>query len=455
MKSNNCSPWFWVPTLYFAEGVPYFVVNNISVMMFTKMGVPNGDMAFFTTLLYFPWFLKGVWSPLVDVVRTKRWWIVTMQVLLTALMVLLTLTLPHPSVDVIQSGQTPISLFTLTLVLFIIAAFASATHDIAADGYYMLAHSPSSQAAFIGIRSTFYRIASVFGQGVLVYIAGHIEKSTGNIPYSWRVTLGVSAVVFFLITIYHTFFLPHSDEDRPRQSSAENVKSIEDGVQKGNGKDAKSASNWSELAESFVTFIKKPNVLWAIAFMLLYRLPEGFLIKMCQPFLVHGTETGALGLSTELVGLIYGTFGVIALLAGGIVGGIVASKIGLKRSLWIMAACMTLPCLTFVYLAIYKPDNIVIISAALCVEQFGYGFGFTAYMLYMMYFSEGEFKTSHYAICTAFMALSMMLPGFVAGYIQEAIGYVNFFWMVMACCVATVAVTFIVRGQIDEQYGRK
>ena len=455
MKSNNCSPWFWVPTLYFAEGVPYFVVNNISVMMFTKMGVPNGDMAFFTTLLYFPWFLKGVWSPLVDVVRTKRWWIVTMQVLLTALMVLLTLTLPHPSVDVIQSGQTPISLFTLTLVLFIIAAFASATHDIAADGYYMLAHSPSSQAAFIGIRSTFYRIASVFGQGVLVYIAGHIEKSTGNIPYSWRVTLGVSAVVFFLITIYHTFFLPHSDEDRPRQSSAENVKSIEDGVQKGNGKDAKSASNWSELAESFVTFIKKPNVLWAIAFMLLYRLPEGFLIKMCQPFLVHGTETGALGLSTELVGLIYGTFGVIALLAGGIVGGIVASKIGLKRSLWIMAACMTLPCLTFVYLAIYQPDNIVIISAALCVEQFGYGFGFTAYMLYMMYFSEGEFKTSHYAICTAFMALSMMLPGFVAGYIQEAIGYVNFFWMVMACCVATVAVTFIVRGQIDEQYGRK
>ena len=455
MKSNNCSPWFWVPTLYFAEGVPYFVVNNISVMMFTKMGVPNGDMAFFTTLLYFPWFLKGVWSPLVDVVRTKRWWIVTMQVLLTALMVLLTLTLPHPSVDVIQSGQTPISLFTLTLVLFIIAAFASATHDIAADGYYMLAHSPSSQAAFIGIRSTFYRIASVFGQGVLVYIAGHIEKSTGDIPYSWRVTLGVSAVVFFLITTYHTFFLPHSDEDRPRQSSAENVKSIEDGVQKGNGKDAKSASNWSELAESFVTFIKKPNVLWAIAFMLLYRLPEGFLIKMCQPFLVHGTETGALGLSTELVGLIYGTFGVIALLAGGIVGGIVASKIGLKRSLWIMAACMTLPCLTFVYLAIYQPDNIVIISVALCVEQFGYGFGFTAYMLYMMYFSEGEFKTSHYAICTAFMALSMMLPGFVAGYIQEAIGYVNFFWMVMACCVATVAVTFIVRGQIDEQYGRK
>ena len=191
MKTSNktISPWFWVPTLYFAEGVPYFVVNNISVMMFTKMGVPNGDMAFFTTLLYFPWFLKGLWGPLVDVVKTKRWWILSMQVLMTALMILLTVTLPKPDVATIASGQTPISMFTITLILFIIAAFASATHDIAADGYYMLAHSPSSQAAFIGVRSTFYRIASVFGQGVLVYIAGLIETSTGDIPWSWQVTL--------------------------------------------------------------------------------------------------------------------------------------------------------------------------------------------------------------------------------------------------------------------------
>ena len=201
LKTSNKSPWWWVPTLYFAEGVPYFVVNNISVMMFTKMGVPNGDMSFFTTLLYFPWFLKGVWSPIVDVVKTKRWWIVTMQIVLTALMALLMLTLPTPSKEMIASGHTPISMFTFTLILFIIAAFASATHDIAADGFYMLAHSPSSQAAFIGIRSTAYRIASVFGQGVLVAIAGVVEKSSGDIPYSWRITLGVSAVVFLLITL--------------------------------------------------------------------------------------------------------------------------------------------------------------------------------------------------------------------------------------------------------------
>ncbi|MBQ3958969.1 MAG: MFS transporter [Muribaculaceae bacterium] len=433
------SPWWWVPTLYFAEGVPYFVVNNISVMMFTKMGVPNGDMSFFTTLLYFPWFLKGIWSPIVDVVKTKRWWIITMQALLTAMMILLTLTLPHPEPDVVASGLTPISMFTLTLVLFIIAAFASATHDIAADGYYMLAHSPSSQAAFIGIRSVFYRVASVFGQGVLVYIAGTIEKSSNDIPFSWQITLGVSAAIFFVVTLYHTFALPHSKDDKPRIDQATST----------------AKDNLRELGNSFLTFIKKPGVLLAIAFMLLYRLPEGFLIKLCQPFLVHPVSEGGLGLATDLVGTVYGVFGVIALLLGGILGGIYSSRVGLKKSLWVMAACMTLPCLTFVYLAIAQPSNVVIITIALCIEQFGYGFGFTAYMLYMMYFSEGEFKTSHYAICTAFMALSMMLPGFVAGYIQEAIGYVNFFWMVMVCCIATLVVTYFVDKKIDPNYGRK
>ena len=437
-NTNQKNPWWWVPTLYFAEGVPYFVVNNISVMMFTKMGVPNGDMSFFTTLLYFPWFLKGLWGPIVDVVKTKRWWIVGMQVLMTALMVILTITLPKPDVATIASGATPISMFTLTLVLFIIAAFASATHDIAADGYYMLAHSPSSQAAFIGVRSTFYRIASVFGQGVLVAIAGIIETRTDDIPLSWQITLGVSAVVFFLITLYHIFVLPHSADDKPRISEG-----------------ASATAGITEFLRSFESFITKPGCLLAIAFMLLYRLPEGFLIKLCMPFLVHSTAEGGLGLSTETVGIVYGTIGVVALLGGGIVGGLFASKLGLKKSLWWMAAGMTLPCLTFVYLAVAQPTNLVIIPTALCIEQFGYGFGFTAYMLYMMYFSEGEFKTSHYAICTAFMALSMMLPGFVAGYIQEAIGYKNFFWMVIACCFATLVVTYLVDRKIDPEYGKK
>lgn len=445
-KTKN--PWWWVPTLYFAEGIPYFVVNNISVMMFTKMGVPNGDMSFFTTLLYFPWFLKGVWSPIVDVVKTKRWWIVVMQILMTAAMILLTLTLPFPSAETVASGTTSISIFTVTLVIFIITAFASATHDIAADGFYMLAHTPSSQAAFIGIRSVFYRVASVFGQGVLVAIAGLIESNgfsplgveAGNIPASWQITLGVAAVVFGLITLYHTFTLPHSDQDKPRVS-AEGGNTM--------------SNNLVELVNSFKTFFMKPGCLLAIAFMLLYRLPEGFLIKLCQPFLVHSLEEGGLGLSTELVGTVYGVFGVIALLLGGILGGVYSSRVGLKKSLWVMAGFMTLPCLTFVYLAMAQPSNVVIITIALCIEQFGYGFGFTAYMLYMMYFSEGEYKTSHYAVCTAFMALSMMLPGFVAGYIQEAIGYVWFFWMVMICCFATLIVTYFADRKIDPNYGKK
>ncbi len=301
----------------------------------------------------------------------------------------------------------------------------------------MLAHSPSSQAAFIGIRSTFYRISSVFGQGVLVLIAGLVERSSGNIPLSWQVTLGVSALVFAVVSLYHIFFLPRSADDAPRVKADE------------------AANTWKELGASFVTFFTKPGVLLAIFFMLLYRLPEGFLIKMCQPFLVATADKGGLGLPTDVVGVVYGTFGVIALLAGGIVGGLVASRLGLRKSLWWMAAGMTLPCLTFVYLATFLPQNVVIITIALAVEQFGYGFGFTAYMLYMMYFSEGEFKTSHYAICTAFMALSMMLPGFVAGYIQEAIGYVNFFWMVMLCCLATVGVTFLARRKVNPEYGKK
>lgn len=450
MKSDKkITPWLWVPTLYFAEGIPYFLVNNISVMMFAKMGVTNDKLAFFTTLLYFPWFLKGIWSPIVDVVKTKRWWIVSMQITLTILCLLLTLSLPHPDIVTIEAKTTSISLFWLTLVLFIISAFASATHDIAADGYYMLGHSQKSQAQFIGVRNTAYRLASVFGQGVLVFIAGQIEKRTGNIPMAWQITLGVTALIMFIITIYHIFCIPKAEAD---------VQSINNG----------SDQTFKELVNSFITFFKKKQVWLAIVFMLLYRLPEGFLIKLCQPFLVDKRQVtysispeglkligGGLGLDTDMVGLLYGVFGVIFLLAGGILGGLYISKKGLKKSLWPMATCMTLPCITFVYLSIYQPTSPFLIGLAISIEQIGYGFGFTAYTMYMMYFSDGEFKTSHYAICTAFMALSMMLPGFIAGTIEMKIGYVGFFWMVMACSIATLIVTFLVYRKVDENYGRK
>ena len=425
------NPWTWVPTLYFAQGIPYFLVNNISVMMFAKMGVPNGDMAFFTSLLYLPWMIKPFWSPFVDVMKTKRWWTVTMQVIMSIAFLLLVLTLPTPSVEQITSGTTPMSMFMVTLILFIITAFASATHDIAADGFYMLGLDTGTQAEFVGIRSTFYRLSNIFGQGVLVAIAGWVELEYNDIPLSWNVTLIVATVIFALVTVYHLFIIPKPDADRP---------TIE-------GK-ATAGAIFAEFGRSFKTYFMKKGVWLAIIFMLCYRLPEAFLLKLCMPFLVASQEAGGLGMSTANVGIAYGTIGTIFLTVGGILGGIFASRLGLKKSLWVMAACMTLPCITFVYLAVAQPTNLAIIATAISIEQFGYGFGFTAYMLYMMYFSDGEFKTSHYAICTAFMAASMLIPGMFAG-------YVNFFWMVMACCAATLVVTFFVDRKIDPTYGKK
>lgn len=436
-NKGTLNPWYWIPTLYFAEGIPYFIVNNISVIMFTNMGMSKGQMAWYTSLLYLPWVIKPLWSPFVDIIKTKRWWIMAMQLIMSAAFALVAFTLPHPSAEVIAAGGTDVSLFTLTLVLFWITAFASATHDIAADGFYMHALDPGDQSLFVGIRSTFYRLSSIFGQGVLVVIAGLLERKTGDIPRAWSVTLLASAVLFAAITIWHTYSLPKPSSDASRHSSGK----------------ADARQILMEFGRTFVTFFKKKHVWIAMAFMLLYRLPEAFLVKMMNPFLLDSAEEGGLGLSTETVGVVYGTVGVAALTVGGIVGGIAASKWGLKKSLWPMALSLTLPCLSFVFLAAYQPENLLLISSCVALDQFGYGFGFTAYMLYLIYFSDGEFKTAHYSLCTAFMALSMMLPGMVAGYLQEAIGYVWFFAFVMVCCLVTVAVTFMLK--VDPEYGKK
>ena len=426
----NRTPWLWVPTLYFAEGIPYFIVNNISVVMFKNMGMPNGMLALYTSLLYLPWVIKPLWSPFVDIIKSKRWWIVTMQILMTVAMLALPCLLPQTTGEAIV--QTP--LFFVTLALFWITAFASATHDIAADGFYMLGLDTGTQAEFVGIRSTFYRLSSIFGQGVLVALAGFLDNHTGDVHMAWKVTLLASAALFACITIYHTWSLPRPASDQ--MSSSTTVKDI-----------------FNDFGRTFATFFKKKYVLTALLFMLLYRLPEAFLVKMMNPFLLDTMADGGLGLSTESVGIIYGTIGVAALTAGGILGGFAASRWGLKKSLWPMALALTLPCLSFVFLAAIQPSNIYLISSCVALDQFGYGFGFTAYMLYLIYFSEGEFKTAHYSLCTAFMALSMMLPGMVAGYVQEALGYTTFFGFVMICCLVTVAVTFLLK--VDPEYGKK
>ena len=445
LKENGGRPWVWVPTLYFAEGIPYFIVNVISVIMFKNMGMSNGDIAMYTGLLYLPWTVKPLWSPFVDIIRTKRWWIVSMQVIIAVTFALAAFSLPHPSQETISAGHTPVSLFSVTLAAFWITAFASATHDIAADGYYMIALDQSSQSFFVGIRSTFYRCASIFGQGVLVVIAGLLETRYGDVPEAWTVTLLLCAVLFGAVALYHAFFLPKAESP---------ARGVSPGHDAAPGAPSRTpAEIIREFGRTFVTFFRKKHVWTAILFMLLYRLPEAFLLKMMNPFLLDPVADGGLGLSTESVGVVYGTVGVAALTLGGIVGGIAASRWGLGKSLWPMAASMTLPCLTFVYLSMAQPDSFFVINLLVFVEQFGYGFGFTAYMLYLIYFSQGEFKTAHYSLCTAFMALSMMLPGMVAGYLQEWLGYTGFFWMVIACCAATVAVTLSIK--VDPSFGKK
>ena len=436
MSNNKRSPWWWVPTLYFAEGIPYFIVNVISVTMFKRLGMPNGDLAMYTSMLYLPWVIKPLWSPFVDIIRTKRWWIVLMQLLCTAGFAALALSV---SPDV----------FGWSLVIFYVIAFASATHDIAADGFYMIALEQKQQATFVGIRSTFYRIASVFGQGVIVVLAGVLEERLGVIPRAWSITLLASAVLFALITLWHWRFLPKVESPVGSGPSAAvfpgRVEQAERSSIAEKGPLPSGADVLREFGQAWVTFFKKPGVWLAIVFMLLYRLPEAFSVKMLTPFLLDPVEEGGLGLSTAQSGLVYGTVGVIALTVGGILGGLFAAKHGLRKSMWPMSMALALPCAVYLILALVQPTALWSIFVLVALDQFGYGFGFTAYMLYMMQFSEGNFKTSHYAICTAFMALSMMIPGLFAGWMQEALGYVGFFIVVMICCLATITVTFFAR----------
>ena len=593
-SQKKTSPWAWIPTLYFAQGLPYVAVMTISVIMYKRLGISNTDIALYTSWLYLPWVIKPFWSPFIDLLKTKRWWVV----------------IPAPH------------FFQITLAIFWLVAFSSATHDIAADGFYMLALDTHDQAMYVGIRSTFYRVATIAGQGLLVILAGLLESNTGltplslevkagpqyaseialpstdyvtdsnndemhfvatpavleigtaanpaqvdsvnawvkqqniangfaapetaattqsstaakgqelskfelfikntfgenrertqhqltgnigvikvclsqqpkpgekvvlntvhktgdqsifltqgdriefnadnwnkpayitiqvdpklkeassasfestsgNIALAWSITFFVLAGFFIAICLYHKYILPKPASDRAVcEATASNI--------------------FKEFFATFVTFFKKKQVWVAVLFMLLYRLPEAQLVKLINPFLLDPKELGGLGLTTGQVGLVYGTIGILGLTVGGIIGGIVAAKGGLRKWLWPMAWSISLTCATFVYLSYYQPDSLFIINLCVFIEQFGYGFGFTAYMLYLIYFSDGEHKTAHYAICTAFMALGMMLPGMAAGWLQELIGYKHFFYWVMICCAATIAVCAFIK--IDPNYGKK
>ena len=470
------SPWAWVPTLYFFEGIPYFLVNVVSVTMFKRLGMDNASLAALTSLLYLPWVIKPLWSPLVDVVRSKRWWILAMQAALVVCFAALAFSLPGLGARAAaeasaSAGATPadgavpaVGTFIPALVLFYIGAMLSATHDIAADGFYMIALDKHDQSLFVGIRSTFYRISSVFGQGVIVVVAGLLETRLGVIPRAWSLTLLGSSVLLGLLALWHQWAVPHVEGVSGSGrgffgADRQKMPKMQVSPSKNGGIPSKSAKNAGEVVaeaaprsfgKAFATFFAKPGIGLALAFMLLFRLPEAFSVKMLTPFLLDPVQAGGLGLSTTQSGLVYGTVGVIALTIGGILGGIFAARVGLRKAMWPMALSLALPCAVYLYMAIAQPAQLWVVYLCVAFDQFGYGFGFTAYMLYLMYFSEGEYKTSHYAICTAFMALSMMIPGFFAGWLQQSLGYTGFFVLVMACCAATVAVTAILAPKIKE-----
>ena len=323
------------------------------------------------------------------------------------------------------------------LALFWLIAFGSATHDIAADGFYMIALTSHEQSLFVGIRSTFYRIATIFGSGLLLGLAGLLELHTRSVSMGWSLMFYITAGLFIMISLYHNFILPRPSGDRKVSRDAQVTFS----------------SSVRDFLKTFATFFTKKAAVISILFMLLYRLPEALLAKVCPLFLLDKTSAGGMGLTTAQLGFAQGTVGVIGLTIGGILGGIAASRGGLKKWLWPMVAAISIPDSVYIYMSFADSVSFSLLNALIFLEQFGYGFGFTAYMLFLIYYSRGESKTAHYAICTAFMALSMMIPGLFAGYLQMNLGYKSFFILTMALCLVTVAVSAFIK--VDPDFGKK
>jgi PAT family beta-lactamase induction signal transducer AmpG len=409
MIQKDKGAWAWVPVLYFTQGLPYVLVVTVSVIMYKKLGVSNEDIGLYTSLLYLPWVLKPLWSPFVDLKSTKRKWFLAMQLLIAVSLLGVGLTLPTNM------------FFISSLACFWMAAFASATNDIASDGYYMLGLTEKKQSFFVGMRSTFYRLAMVTGEGLIVVLAGFLENKYGDNTKAWSVTMSAAAFLMLIMTVANFFVTPKYESE----STEEKEKP-------------------AGFLEVFATFFKKPGIGIALAFILTYRLGESQLVKMTSPFLLDSPDKGGLGYSTEQLGTIFGTAGVIFLSIGGILGGVLISRDGLKKWMLPMVLSLNLPNILYAILAVTNTTNIYAVTATVIFEKFGYGFGFAAFLMYLIYIADGKSKTSHYAIATGFMALGMMLPGMASGYIQQWLGYDGFFvWVVIAALPALFLLKFI------------
>lgn len=414
-KVASRNPWSFIPTLYFAEGTPYILINAVSVILYKRMNIDNATIAAWTSLLYLPWVIKMFWGPIVDTNSTKRNWIVYTQMAMAACLAAVAFSL-HSSL-----------FFYMSLIAFFVGAFISATHDIAADGFYLLALNKDDQAGFVGIRSTFYRLSMIFGQGMLVYFAGYLEVSLGNITTSWMIAYGLAAVIFAMLFIYHRFMLPYPEIDKPAPKTQNTYLQV------------------------FASYFKQDKIGVILGFIFLYRFGEAFLIKIASPFFLDNREVGGLGLTTQEVGIVYGTIGIACLLLGGIVGGIVIKKYGLKKCLYPMAVIINLPMIVYIIMSFIKPVGLMT-APFVALEQFAYGFGFTAYMVYLMYLAnKSSYKTAHYAISTGLMAAGMMLPGFVAGVLQQTLGYQNFFILTAFLGIPGLITLFFIPLEEDEK----
>ena len=415
------SRWTWLPTLYFAEGLPFVAVMTVSVIMYKRLDITNTEAAFYTSWLYLPWVIKPLWSPVVDILKTRRFWIVAMQLLVGAGFATVALT--------IQADN----FLRWSLAAFWLIAFSSATHDIAADGFYILALSDHEQAWFVGIRNTFYRLAMIAGQGLLVMVAGYLENETSNVQLSWSIVFYLLAGFYFLLCAWHRQVLPRPGLDVV--GTAESLRSL-----------------LAKFVFTFVAFFRKQHIGKVLSFLLLYRVAEAQLAKLAPPFLLDERSVGGLGLATSDVGFVYGTVGALMLTLGGLLGGFLAARNGLRYWLWWMVAAINVPNAVYVLLALLQPDSVLLVTIAVGIEQFGYGLGFAAYTLYMLYVSRGAHSTAHFAICTGFMALGMMLPGMASGWIQDVLGYQNFFIWVLLVTIPSFIVVAII--PLDADFGR-
>jgi len=419
------NPWSWIPGCYFAEGGPFVIVSAVSAVVFKSIGMSNQELAFWSGLLMLPWSVKPLWTPLLDIYLTKRHWVIGNQFLMAALFLLLS--------ALFAWGGAVWAL----IALFFVLAFASATHDAAVDGLYMIALSPNEQSFFAGMRGMFYRFAMVAVQGGLVVLAGAVGKKYGNVEIGWAGAMGLAGAVLLLLALWHTWVLPKKEEH----------------VDESMGK-----AELSEFFLAFLSFFRKKGVIPMLSFLFVFRMAESLLGNMSKAFMLDPVSAGGLGMTLEQQGVLYGTFGVIALIAGGISGGMLASFFGFHKVLWILVCAINLPDLVYVYLAWVQPESMWVIGVNIAVEQFGYGLGYTVYMLALLAFAEdsGKFKTSHFALMTGLGIFGLMVPAAISGEICHNIGgYFNYFWLVVMMTVPSFLVCIPLQTIIRRDFGKK